>query len=523
MLENSSQRPLLTSEQEEVLRSFSLLSKGEILKIEAFAGTGKTTTLLMLIENNPRKRFLYLVYNRSMAKEIKKKVRRLGLENVEVYTFHAYAFKIVKTIYGNNLQLKNWKIYEIYEAFEEELRKFKEHGWRVATVVYFYLKGNVRKARKLANLLKKEAAVSPDWSVLLQKLYALQLKKRALDFEAVLYYAILNLRKLKNGFENLVVVVDEAQDINDLQFELAKLVAKNGNLVAVGDKHQSIYGWRGAENQLLNLEGDGIKTLHLTHSFRFAKSSFQEVASNALLQKLKGEKVSIKGAGRGAETDGSRAIIARTNYALINLAKSGEVSAFRFNRDIYTILSLPIDIYRIFFRGESADNPYIHHRWLGNFKTLEELYEYAEKTEDEEVINALRWIELNGSPLRVAFELKRTQSNSSDAIVLTTAHSAKGLEFDYVELADDFSDPLIAIAREGCDSVECAVEKFKKERYLEAFEEINTLYIALTRARVEVKSFLTFLLEIIEKPTQDLDQIITNYRALIFPSRTIKV
>ena len=73
-----------TTEQGAILNS-----GGRIIRINARAGTGKTTTLVMLSEKNHDKRALYLVFNRKARDAAQKKFP----PNVQVHTVHSLAFR----------------------------------------------------------------------------------------------------------------------------------------------------------------------------------------------------------------------------------------------------------------------------------------------------------------------------------------------------------------------------------------------------------------------------------------------
>ncbi|HEY3268135.1 MAG TPA: DNA helicase PcrA [Armatimonadota bacterium] len=79
----------------------------------------------------------------------------------------------------------------------------------------------------------------------------------ALDFDDLLMQAVLLLRARPEVLEKYAerfryVLVDEYQDINTAQYHLVKLLAsRHRNLCCVGDDDQSIYGWRGANVELI--------------------------------------------------------------------------------------------------------------------------------------------------------------------------------------------------------------------------------------------------------------------------------
>jgi len=85
----------------------------------------------------------------------------------------------------------------------------------------------------------------------------------ALDFDDLLLETLRLLKRDKQTLEYLsdkfkYILVDEFQDTNAVQYNIIKLLAsKHGNLFAVGDDDQSIYGWRGAElDNILHFDKD---------------------------------------------------------------------------------------------------------------------------------------------------------------------------------------------------------------------------------------------------------------------------
>jgi len=70
-------------------------------------------------------------------------------------------------------------------------------------------------------------------------------QKSKIDFDKIIEYAHQILQKLKLTYE--YVMIDEFQDTNSLQYEIAKLISKDANLFIVGDEKQSIYSFQGGE------------------------------------------------------------------------------------------------------------------------------------------------------------------------------------------------------------------------------------------------------------------------------------
>ena len=63
------------------------------IRVEAVAGSGKSTTVLSLANQCPSKEILQLTYNSSLRLEIKEKVETLNINNIKIHTFHSLAVK----------------------------------------------------------------------------------------------------------------------------------------------------------------------------------------------------------------------------------------------------------------------------------------------------------------------------------------------------------------------------------------------------------------------------------------------
>ena len=89
---------VLTSEQQSIV--WAKLSSNDIISVNAFAGTGKTTTLVKFASVRPSKKILYLVFNVSIREE----AANLFPSNTDVKSFHALAFSKYGYRYARKLK-----------------------------------------------------------------------------------------------------------------------------------------------------------------------------------------------------------------------------------------------------------------------------------------------------------------------------------------------------------------------------------------------------------------------------------
>ena len=457
----------LTEEQKDIVEYVK--NGGNDLIVNAFAGTGKTTTTKTAIEviaGKTKYKPVYLVYNKKNREEAQRKLQRLA----SVHTFHSLAYSYLKKEEKQGVRRLSFVELRDVIGTITSIEKKKILNY-LTYAIKNYLSGNIGEAKKFWKFAKVEDIELQDLAL---KVVEEQVKRGIIDFDAMLLKLIREIEEGKRRINKKTIFVDEAQDINPIQERLISLIAER--VIAVGDTHQSIYKWRGANGYFLKRKG--VERKYLTISWRIPPRSLQEEIANKLLE-LKGERKKLKGMNLYEDEDRrkTKAMISRKNITLIETAlellQQGE--KFRFVRPLEELLSLPVDIYRLFYYGEK---PSIN-TWLLLFKDIKELERFATENEDAELQNALYFCS-KYNPVTILKML--TENQSWGGVELTTAHSSKGLEWSEVELLDDFPDlPAEAkkLAKEEGISIKQAWERILRDRE----EEINLLYVAVTRAR----------------------------------------
>ena len=80
---------ILSEEQNSIINTNSNLS----IIVDAVAGSGKTTTILHKTMNEPEKNIFQITYNNLLRKEVRQKIYKLNIKNIEVHTYHSLAVK----------------------------------------------------------------------------------------------------------------------------------------------------------------------------------------------------------------------------------------------------------------------------------------------------------------------------------------------------------------------------------------------------------------------------------------------
>lgn len=484
-----------THEQEPAINSLS-----RIVKLVAFAGTGKTTTLVGYAKARPQCRLLYLCYNKSVEVAAKQKFPR----NVTCKTAHGLAYAAIGAKYQHKLtsnlrltdiaKIIDSQHWDLVRSVQETLNNYLASADE--TIELFHC-----PAEKLKTDRMKRAAgtIVEGAKRLWNQMCDLHNRTANITHDGYLKLWALSKPNLRDRFQ--IVLGDEAQDINPvIAGVLAQQAAYGMGVVVCGDGHQMLYRFRGAVDALNATWLDDAEVHYLTQSFRFGPA-VAHVANMILGFKGEGRQL----AGLGGETRITKAlasdlehrtVLCRTVVGVIETALTNVESGAR----IYWVGG--IEGYSL---QDLEDLHALSKGWRDRVKGKKLLQEYpdyemykqiANESQDPEMVRSMKIVEQYSKDLPELFATLRRNAVTDEleaTMTLSTAHRSKGLEWDAVQLAEDFSfDP------------------FNPDNDKDAWiDEMNLLYVACTRA-MQVLGLNSTMLQIMKEFVDRRDGVKAN-------------
>lgn len=441
---------IFTPEQLEIIITAKQMCINEILKINAFAGTGKTSTLIAIANAMPEKKFLYLAFNSAIVAESKKKFP----SNVTIQTTHSLAYQRIVKPLGASIHV-DYKPIEVAGWYDIEFST----AWEALNILDAFFASNKRKLNAKQSNAHEIAF----------KIY-LEMVNGTKDMTHSFYLKQFHLLENKQIPDYDYVLLDEAQDTNDVTLDIFMNI--EGAKILVGDTHQSIYGFRGAEDAMQKVEADF--NLYLTKTFRCSQSIVDR--ANYVLQHFKGEEVPIISAAPNIIYDDTYAVITRTNAKLIeNIAEYDD--DYKLIKHPESIFSTAINLH--FWLTMEWDRIKPEFEYLKKFRNKALLENYISDTDSLELKSSLAIAQRYKKGIfsiykkaNTAFKEGKVESKDKNdgKIVLLTGHTSKGLEFDRVDIESDFPE---------LEKIYTEIKKTKNE----LIEETNLYYVATTRAR----------------------------------------
>lgn len=474
----------LTEEQ------YNIINSSGNIKINAVAGSGKTTTIIEYSKSRPkRSRILYLAFNKSLKTEAEKKFSRLGLNNVKVETAHSLAYKNIVYKYGYSLKSNGYKTHEVAEILKIRRRKEKHFELFIANhinrFVSYFCNSSARKVNQLNYLDVISDPVAYDFVSknydFIEKQTRLFLNKMDSGKIEITHDFYLKKFQLQNPVLNYdYIMFDEGQDASPAMLDVFQ--NQNAIKVIVGDSHQQIYSWRYAINSLEKVD---YTALDLTVSFRFPQDIANLAYEILKWKNLIGEYsiLPIKGSG-GKNSNQLKATIARTNLGLLgkafefvdqkqktqSLYFEGNVNSYLYTDDGASLFDV-LNLY-------NHNHEMIKDGLIKSFNDFSELEEYVMKTEDNQLSVLVEIVKKYENELPKLIHMIRNSlvdDKRKAEMIFSTVHRSKGMEYDTVFLHKDFLTH---------KKLKRLIDK-KEENPIDVSklaEEVNLLYVAVTRA-----------------------------------------
>lgn len=479
-----------TSEQERIFKFIK--KRPENILIEAYAGCGKTTTIVEAVKLLPKsKNIMFMAFNKHIQEELKINLP----DHVRCYTSHGLGMSAIKRKYGDKIQFdefkadkhiqkkaKKWDLNEEFNSKEEKYRYLQDMK-KMINLCRLSLTTDKKYIPYIADRYEVPLTKNEDIKRIMKVLDSMTQDRKTFDFTDMVYLpAIDNSLWL---FPQDYVIIDESQDINRAQQRLIeKMLRKDkhtkkykGRLISIGDGFQSIYGFTGITDRTFQWfkEFQNTKILPLSYSFRCSKKIIEH--AQKIVPNIKALPDAPEGSVRNGdvinEVESGDFVLCRTTEPLIKLffeLLTQEKKAIIKGSDIGLKL---IDLIND-FQSISELNDYWENE-LDKFK--KELYnngiinpnEHTGFAALQDKVNTLLFLaKVSDSIDGLKHNIKTIFTDKLTGIVLSTIHKAKGLEANRVFIIRPDLIPL---------------PNSRKWQYV---QEKNLEYVAITRAKTEL-------------------------------------
>jgi DNA helicase-2/ATP-dependent DNA helicase PcrA len=283
------------------------------LLILAGPGSGKTRVIahriayLVAHEDVHPYRILAVTFTNKAAREMRERVFALlgdRAQSLSLGTFHSVCARFLRADGGAIGIERTFTIFDGDDQVTLIKRTFEDLAIDPRRFAPRAVLGAISRAKsELASPAAYAASVRDYFGEIVARAYERYQQRlednNALDFDDLIMRTVVLLRDADSVREKyqqrlLHVMIDEFQDTNIAQYQLARMLAGgHGNICVVGDPDQSIYSWRSADiRNILNFERDypDAKVVYLEQNYRSSQNILDSAHAVIAANKQRKEK-----------------------------------------------------------------------------------------------------------------------------------------------------------------------------------------------------------------------------------------
>lgn len=467
--------------------------------LEAVAGAGKTTSLIEAIQHRLTGQTAILAYNKKIADEIKGKLEKRGVDwkKAQAGTVHSFGFSAYRKAFpGVKVDDRSEKVANIVA----ELTKNNDELSAIAKKIAHMVSMAKQRALGVIGGISDHGAwsdiiehfdifeeVTPDGAieVAMAALKRSNAQTDLIDFDDMVYMPLIHRVRFWQ-FDN--VMVDEAQDTNPARRAIVRAMVKNGGrVIAVGDRHQAIYGFTGADADSLDLIAQDFNCIRLplTITYRcpkavvtFAQQWVSHIAAADTAPEGRVSKVTMADFLKRNDLDAGAAVLCRNTKPLVQTAFkliAGRIACRVEGKDVGASLRKLATRWKVktLIALETKLEDYLDRETTKLLaRKMETKLEQVKDTVDtlRVIMDQCRVEKTETVQAVVDYIDSLFADNVSGMLILSTIHKSKGREWDRVFWLDRANT---------CPS------KYARQQWQQE-QEVNLMYVAATRAQSEL-------------------------------------